>query len=103
MLESYGFKMLPTPGPFISTLLQHSSPQPNSETHHQLVLVHLCISQCSNSHLLASTAHQSNSLLYPIIPTKGPSSPHGSIKILKPLLFLSICAQTPSGSNFFGS
>lgn len=94
-----GFKMLPTPRPFISILLQHSSPQPYSETYHPPVLVHLCIFQCSTSHFLASAAHQSNSLICPIIPTKGPPSPHGNSQILNPFLFF---PQTPSVSDFFG-
>lgn len=71
----------------ISILLQHSSPQPYSETYHPLVLVRLCIFQYSTSHFLAAAAHQSNSLICPIIPTKGPPSPHGNSQILNPFLF----------------
>lgn len=76
-------------------LYDHSSPLYSSIYLHshtlKLVihlLVHLCIFQCSNSHLLASTTHQSNDLICPIIPTKSPSSPHGNSQSLP---FLSFC------------
>lgn len=69
-----------------SLLLRHSSPQPYSEPYHALELLHLCIFRCSNSRLLASTAHQADFLICSIIPTKCPPSPHGNFLIPNPFL-----------------
>lgn len=98
--ESHGFKMFPTPETSISISLQYSQPVPCPETC-PLRLPYLCIFQYSNSHLLTSIAHQSNSSIFPIISTN--VLLHLMVTSRISISSFSFNPYTPSGSNFFHS